>query len=192
MAQKRHKIGRSDVLSYDAARQEAMPITDSGEVWWSDVAPSQRALYGSYVVLGEAFFRAITSNPVPVDRRALKALRRSPLALDLYAWATHRVYELGSEGAFIPWSGLRRQIGAAYSDPKNFQKAAKQALRKVASVYLGFRYSCELGGIRILLGSTTAVPSNKSGKSSHIHGETVPRPTAAPPKARGVTPRSRR
>jgi hypothetical protein len=36
--------------------------------------------------LGENFFEAITAAPVPLDMRVLKTLKRSPLALDLYAW----------------------------------------------------------------------------------------------------------
>lgn len=60
----------------DAVGWANMPITDSGEVWWSDIAPSQRALFGSFIVLGEAFFRAITTAPVPLDRRALMRLAK--------------------------------------------------------------------------------------------------------------------
>ena len=42
--------------------------------------------------LGEKFFAAITAYPVPVDMRALRALKRSPLALDLYAWLSYEAY----------------------------------------------------------------------------------------------------
>jgi hypothetical protein len=38
------------------------------------------------MLLAEEFYRALINNPVPVDMRALK---QSPLALDLYALATH-------------------------------------------------------------------------------------------------------
>ena len=54
--------------------------------------PDQRVLWGSWIELGELFYAAITSAPVPVDMRALKALKRSPLALDLYAWLTFQAF----------------------------------------------------------------------------------------------------
>ena len=41
------------------------------------------------MLLAEEFYRALINNPVPVDMRALRALKQSPLALDLYALATH-------------------------------------------------------------------------------------------------------
>lgn len=156
----------------ERARWINMPITDSGEVWWSATAPNQCGLFESYVILGEAFFLAITAGPVPVDRRALKELRRSPLALDLYAWATYRVFSLAGRSAFVSWTGLSRQIGAAYSNPKNFQQAAAAAFRKIRAVYPGLNYRNEPGGIR-LLPSLPAVPPDKPWKSSLVHGETV-------------------
>ena len=51
---------------------------------------SQAALWGSVVTLSPGFFSAVTERPVPVDFRALKALR-SPLALDIYCWLTYRM-----------------------------------------------------------------------------------------------------
>lgn len=162
-----------------------MPITDGGQVWWSDISTTQRALFGSFVILGEAFFSAIIVRPVPVDQRALRLLRRSPMALDLYAWATHRVFNMRGDSAFIPWTCLNRQVGAGYADPKNFQKAAAQALRKVAAVYPALRYRLELGGVR-LLASAPAVPSRDCGKSASIHGETV-RSTKLRPRAASRT-----
>lgn len=50
----------------------------------ADVTPSLKEL-------GEDFFKMVTASPVPVDMRALRALKRSPLALDLYAWLTYTV-----------------------------------------------------------------------------------------------------
>jgi Plasmid encoded RepA protein len=58
-----------------------MQVAPRGEFWWSVRDPSQAALWGSWIELGEKFFEAITAAPVPLDMRALKALKRSPLAL---------------------------------------------------------------------------------------------------------------
>lgn len=171
-----------------------MAVADMGEIWWSVPAPHQAALFGSYVILGEAFFQAITSKPVPVDRRALRELRGSPMALDVYAWATYRAYSLllaRKPRQFIPWACLQEQMGAAYADIGNFRKAFKLALRKVAAVYPALGYRDVTGGL-VLLPSLPAVRPQQPGKALLVHGETVPpanRPAARP---RGVIPNSER
>jgi len=53
-------------------------------LWWHP-HPDQAALWESWIQLGEKFYSAVIASPVPVDMRALRALKRSPLALDLYA-----------------------------------------------------------------------------------------------------------
>jgi hypothetical protein len=45
----------------------------------------------STITLSENFYRQIVEAPVPLDLRAVSALKKSPLTLDLYAWATRRV-----------------------------------------------------------------------------------------------------
>lgn len=67
-----------------------MNVSTRRELWWDPKHPEQVALFGSWVELGELFFQAITEAPVPGDLRALRALKRSPLALDLYNWSTHK------------------------------------------------------------------------------------------------------
>jgi len=38
------------------------------------------------VSLSEKFFQEITASPVTLDLRALEALKRSPMRLDIYSW----------------------------------------------------------------------------------------------------------
>jgi hypothetical protein len=67
-----------------------MDIAPEGDFWWHPKQPNQRALFDSWIELGEKFYEAILAAPVPLDLRILKAIKRSPLALDLYAWATYK------------------------------------------------------------------------------------------------------
>jgi hypothetical protein len=85
-----------------------MQVAPRGEFWWSVRDPAQAALWGSWIELGEKFFEAITAAPVPLDMRALKALKRSPLALDLYAWLTYEAYRAhkSGKGRFVAWKLL--------------------------------------------------------------------------------------
>ena len=136
-----------------------MKVTTGGRLWWDFREPTQGALFESAVELGEKFYEAIVASPVPTDMRALRALKRSPLALDLYAWATHRTFAIGEIGkpAFIPWVALAAQMGGDYTDLGNFVTAAKAALRRVEAVYPALRIGDAKGGI-VLKPSASAVP----------------------------------
>ena len=47
-------------------------------------------------------------------------LRRSPLALEAYAWLTYRVSRLERE-TVVPWRSLEIQFGAEYKHPRPFR-----------------------------------------------------------------------
>jgi hypothetical protein len=128
-----------------------MQVAPDGELWWDVRNPEQATLWGSWIELGDKFFQAITAAPVPVDMRALKALKRSPLALDLYAWLTHEAYRAhkNGHGRFIAWPLLMEQLGAEYTDPKNFGRYARAALKKVQLVYPSLKMGSLRAGIQI-------------------------------------------
>ena len=56
------------------------------------LGPKLQKIWESWIELGEKFYEAVTLSSVPVDLRALRALKRSPLALDLYAWLTYTAF----------------------------------------------------------------------------------------------------
>jgi hypothetical protein len=139
-------------------RWRNMEVAPEGELWWDLKEPEQAALWESWIELGEKFYEAVLAAPVPVDMRALRALRRSPLALDLYAWATYRVFQVNRKGAaFIPWSKLQEQVGTEYGRLDNFVGKAKGAFRKIRAVYPGLNLRYRKGGL-VLEPSRTAVP----------------------------------
>ena len=86
------------------------PLASRTEFWWDPRQPQERALWESRIELGENFFHEIVSHPVPLDMNILKALRRSPLGLDLYLWLTYRTFSL--KGPLrLSWARLYRQFG---------------------------------------------------------------------------------
>jgi hypothetical protein len=109
-------------------------IADSYAMWWKPQVPDQVALWQSFVTLGDRFFDEIISHNVPIDRRALRALRRSPLALDIYTWLTYRMSYL-SRPTEIPWGALAAQFGADYANLKHFKPEFRWALKKVLLQY---------------------------------------------------------
>jgi hypothetical protein len=156
-----------------------MNVSSRRELWWDPKHPEQVGLFGSWVELGELFFQAITESPVPGDLRALRALKRSPLALDLYNWSTHKALSVARKGQsqFIPWIGLMRQFGTDYKDPKDFRKKAIAALKKIEAVYPGLKLQDAEGGIVVHSSSRPAVPYKASAKralAAAATAETVP------------------
>lgn len=129
-----------------------MQVAPEGELWWSVKNPNQSSLFCSWIELSDKFYDAIVSAPVPVDMRILKALKRSPLALDLYAWTTYTAYQTQQTGnsRSLSWELLHEQFGAEYKDTKNFAKKAWRSLLKVKACYPELVIERVPGGIKIL------------------------------------------
>jgi hypothetical protein len=136
-----------------------MEIAPKGELWWSLKDPQHAALWGSWIELGEDFFVAITAAPVPLDMRALKALKRSPLALDLYSWLTYEAFRAHKSGKprYETWEQLHSHMGGEYRQLNDFRRKAKAALRKIKVVYPGLKLGKKQGGIEILSESYPAL-----------------------------------
>jgi len=144
-----------------------MQIAPIGEFWWDPKQPQQSVLWGSWIELGEKFFQAITAYPIPVDTRALKALKRSPLALDVYALAVYKAFMANKHKApqFIPWDGLLEQLGANY-DPERIDKFKTELRPKLIRVAECFperlKYEWQRDGLTFLPG--TKLPISPSAK----------------------------
>ena len=95
--QMRRLFGCTVSLLYEDARGEATlnaPIARLTEFWWSERQPDARSLWESRIELGEDFFNEIIRCPIPIDLNTLRAMKRSPLGLDLYLWLTYRTFGL--------------------------------------------------------------------------------------------------
>jgi len=100
----------------------------------------------------------LTEFAVPLDARALAALKHSALALDVYTWLAHRLLRVKRvTGERVTWKNLRDQFGQEYADPKNFKRKMVATLRSVLAVYPDARIEPVLGGL-ILLPSRPPVP----------------------------------
>lgn len=106
-------------IAPDIARLQNLPVADELEISWIVVGTDSRSGLPSKIRLGERIFDEMQKSAVPLDMRAVRAIRQSPLALDLYSWITFRMYRLRtSRSVHIPWAGLRQQFGSAYkSEP---------------------------------------------------------------------------
>lgn len=145
-----------------------MQVAPKGELWWSHHQPDQPSLWKSWIELGDSFFEAICAAPVPVDMRALRVLKNSPMALDLYAWLNHRTFTIERQGKeqFIPWRGLAQQFGSDYSDIKDFRKNVKPAICKIRTVMPGLHLEFAEGGLILYPGKPAITPKRRQAKLS--------------------------
>lgn len=115
-------------------------IAKEYHLWWDPKRPEQTDLWQSTVTLGHDFFNEIIDRPVPIDMRAMKALKTSSMALDLYCWLTYRLSYLKHQTE-IPWQLLQGQFGADYANTKQgryeFKRKLFAQLKKVVAVYDG-------------------------------------------------------
>jgi len=129
-----------------------MDVSASSEFWWDAKKTNQANLWESWIELGEKFYEAVTLSSVPVDLRALRALKRSPLALDLYAWLTYTAYVASKsrKARMVPWEGLHAQMGAEYAEIRMFRTNVRLALKKIKLVYPELKLELTPVGMTIL------------------------------------------
>lgn len=147
----------------DGYRRVNMTVTTSSEIWWHR-NPDQGGLFPSWIVLGEKFFSALIANPVPLDLETLRALKGSPLALDVYGWCSFNAFRARNSGQpqWLTWGKLAQALGAEYTRPRDFQRAVGQALRKIQQHYRGLKLELRDDRIVILPASATAVPMRET------------------------------
>jgi hypothetical protein len=158
-----------------------MNIAPQGCFWWDPQDPTQTTLWSSWIQLSEEFYNAITQQPFPIDPKAIAALRRSPLALDLYAWCVYRSYAVSKQNRpsrRITWQMLAEQFGCEYTARRDIRRAMKRALEQVRAVYPGLNLEYVAGGLRILPG-TPAIPELDKGIAEIEQGERPAPPTKA-------------
>jgi len=113
---------------------ENINVIDKLDLWWQPKDPNQQALWESTLQLNEKFFQEIITRPVPIDMRAIKSLRQSPLSLDIYTWLTYRMSYL-RHPTTIPWGALQMQFGGNYKQSRAFRFKFIQRMQEVLAVY---------------------------------------------------------
>ena len=141
-------------------RNRDYKVTSSSNVWWEPKNPENEI---STVKLDADLFEELIDRPVPIDMRALRALKRSPMAIDIYTWLTYRMSYI-NKPTVIPWDLLQAQFGSQYKEKRIFKKKFIDHLKKVITVYPELRLENNQNGL-LLKPSPTHVaiklPSSK-------------------------------
>ena len=97
---------------------------------------------------------------MPLDNRALHALKGSALALDVYTWLAIRLHRIESRPVILYWMNLRDQFGQEYQGKnadKDFKKKFLHALRAALAVYPQAKVKQVTGGL-MLMASPPPIP----------------------------------
>lgn len=119
------------------AIKHVQPVSEAS-LWWDPNLQDTQNEFQSVIKLGESFYKEAITSPIPINMQALKGLKYSSLALDIYCWLTYRFSYLRHK-AEIPWEILQLQFGSSYAHNnqglRNFKKAFLQELKCVLTFY---------------------------------------------------------
>jgi hypothetical protein len=130
-----YKEGSALQGRYSAADIKVAPKFD---LWWDFKNKEQDSLFGSWIELSEDFHRAILNSPVPLSTEVLKALKKSPLAIDVYMWASYRLFSMQANNRdqlHVTFGQLQGQFGTGIAEEnyRQFRDRLKDAFAKVAA-----------------------------------------------------------
>lgn len=89
------------------------------------------------IVLTEGFFDHLRRHAVPLNEHAIRQLRDSPTALDLYTWLAYRLPRVSSKRpAQLSWQQLEVHFGNNGHNIRKFRQTVRDAWeRQVSAVY---------------------------------------------------------
>lgn len=116
---------------------------------WMPGTDDQPALWPGELELSHDFYTTLLEHAVPLDPRALGALKDSALAIDIYSWLAHRLYRVSKGAAKVSWANLSEQFGQEYKDSKDFKKTFRPTLKRVLAVYPDARVTEVIGGLML-------------------------------------------
>src|SRR5699024_8518738 len=125
--------------------------------FWDFKNPDQTEIFGAYIELDTDFFEGLKKRPIPLDMIALKALKSSALALDLYMWLTYRVSYLNKPTS-LSWDQVMNQVGAEYKHKHRFAQKAKKHLKVIKRLWKDLNYKTPRGRLYLDPSSKPHIP----------------------------------
>lgn len=128
----------------------ASQVTD---LWFYDGSGNPRdQIISGTITLSDEFYEVVQAGCFPGDLRKLRELRGSPLAMDLYAWITHKNDDLRKKGEkelYVGWDDLQKQFGTSIKRTARFGQRCRSELKKIHKLY-PFRYETPRGRLHLL------------------------------------------
>lgn len=85
--------------------------------------------------MSEGFYSHLIEHAVPLNEVAIRELKGTPTALDLYTYLAYRLPRIGvDKGQTISWDQLARHLGND-ADSKRFRQTVRETMQLVSAVY---------------------------------------------------------
>jgi hypothetical protein len=135
------------------------PLVSKAILFWDAKHPDQPGLFGhNEIVLSEDYYREIIAHPVPLDLRIIEAIKKSPLALNLYMLMTYS-YARIDRPRHIPFKSLALQLGSEYAAQRQFKAKVIATLRTIKALYQKAQFEIDdKENALILIPSPTSIP----------------------------------
>lgn len=126
-----------------------IPVAEEVVLWWDATRLAEPVLWNSTITLSEPFFRQVVERPIPIPLSRLQQLRRSPMALDMYAWLTHRLFYLQTPTT-VPTELLMAQLGGSPGRrPRDFRADLVRHLVALRRVWPELDVQVRPGGLHL-------------------------------------------
>jgi len=138
------------------------------------------------ILLTEGFFDHLREHAVPLDENAIRQLRDSATALDLYTWLAYRLPRVsGSRPAMLSWQQLAVHFGNEGKNIRKFRQTIRDAWdRHVSAVYPEARV--EFDTIAVRLYASPAPLQRRAIRLKLIDTQAAEEaPAPSPPAAKG-------
>ncbi|HUD29267.1 MAG TPA: replication protein RepA [Novosphingobium sp.] len=127
--------------------------------------------------MSEVFYSHLIEHAVPLNEVAIRELKGTPTALDLYTYLAYRLPRISSgKGQTISWDQLARHLGNE-ADSKRFRQTVRETMQLVSAVYPNA--NVDLSGRKVVLNPSPA-PLERKLVGPHLRLLGAPAPETAP------------
>ena len=115
------------------------------------VGLDRRNSFSREIYLTEAFYNHLQDHAVPLDECAIRQLRDSATALDLYTWLAYRLPRItAARPVILSWAQLAAHFGNDRADIRKFRYSLREAWeRQVSAVYPAARAEFDTKAVRL-------------------------------------------
>ncbi|WP_298810430.1 replication protein RepA [uncultured Sphingomonas sp.] len=125
--------------------------------------------------MSEAFYSHLIEHAVPLNEVAIRELKGTPTALDLYTYLAYRLPRIATDkGQVISWDQLAKHLGNE-ADSKRFRQTVRETMQIVSAVYPNA--NVDLSGRKVVLHPSPAPLERKLvGPHLRLVGAATPEP----------------
>ncbi len=139
-----------------------------------------RGSFSREILLTEGFFEHLREHAVPLDENAIRQLRDSATALDLYTWLAYRLPRISRDRpALLSWAQVAVHFGNDGNNIRKFRQTIRDAWdRQVSAVYPDAKIELDTSGVRLY--SSPAPLLRRPIRLASVTALTVPVPRVTP------------